>query len=189
MQTTSDQAFVSPIDLASPAGLVGYLGAAQVLAGASDHVVALLADNTQVRVTLAFTFPFVPQAGDCLLVLGQDGAYFAVGVLGGSAPRALRFAGDAEIRTVGGSLTLASDTSVQVVAPKITLRAGVLRAVARSIIERADSMQRWVRGLLAVRARESRRQIDGDDSTRCQRSTVLAKETVKLDGDQLHLGH
>ena len=75
------------------------------------------------------------------------------------------------------------------VRPRVTLRAGVLRTLAHSVVEKADDFRRWVRGLLAIRAGSSRRIVDGEDSTRCQNSTTLAKDTVKIDGDQLHLGH
>jgi hypothetical protein len=46
-----------------------------------------------------------------------------------------------------------------------------------------------VQGLLAIRAGSCQRTIDGDDSTRCTNSTTLAKGTVTVDGDRLHLGH
>lgn len=192
MPTASDNALGGIKALqATPAPSVNpeYLGAAKVVRCCNDHVVAVLEDGVEVKVAMAFAFPFTPQPGDSLLVMGQGQQFFAVGVLGGAAPKSLTFPGDAEIRTLGGTLTLASDTAVEVIAPRIVLRAGILRTMARSIVERADFVQRWVRGLLAVRAGSSRRQIDGEDSTRCQRSVVLAKETVKLDGDQLHLGH
>jgi len=61
--------------------------------------------------------------------------------------------------------------------------------MADRVVEKADHLRRWVRGLMALRAGESRRLIDGQDTTRCENSTTLAKDTVKIDGDQLHLGH
>ena len=143
----------------------------------------------EVSVTPAFTFPYDPAPGDTLLVLGQGDRHYAVGVIAGSRPASLAFPGDADVRAVGGRLTLASDRAVELSAPRVTIRAGVLRTLAERVVEKTEGLRRWVRGLLAVRAGQSRRVVDGEDSTRCENSTTLAKDTVKIDGDQLHLGH
>jgi hypothetical protein len=99
------------------------------------------------------------------------------------------FPGDVTIRALAGKLTLASEQAVELCAPRITLRAGLIRTLANEVIEKANELRRWVRGLLAIRAGQSRRVVDGEDTTRCQNSTTLAKDTVTVDGDQLHLGH
>lgn len=171
-----------------------YLGPATVLAPAKAGPQVLqveLADdnNRQVSVTPAFTFPYEASAGDTLLVLGQGNNYYAVGVIAGSRPKSLMFPGDAHVGTIAGKLTLASDQAVELRAPKVTVRTGLLRTVAANVVEKADNFRRWVRNVLAIRAGESRRLVDGEDSTRCENSTTLAKDTVKIDGDQLHLGH
>ncbi|HEX5052275.1 MAG TPA: DUF3540 domain-containing protein [Planctomycetota bacterium] len=168
-----------------------YLGPAEVLARDRTGVTVRLANATrdEVAAVLAFTFPYQPAPGDSLLVLAQGGRHYAVGVLAGSRPTSLEFQGDVDVRAVGGTLTLAGDDGVEVEAPRITLRAGVLRTIAHSVVEKAEQVHRWVKGLLAIRAGTSRRTVDGEDSTRCQDSVTLAKGTVKIDGDQLHLGH
>ncbi|MCB9877489.1 MAG: DUF3540 domain-containing protein [Planctomycetes bacterium] len=139
--------------------------------------------------TPAFPFPYQPTIGDRLLVLGQEQRWFAVGVLQGARPATLTFAGDTDLRAVGGRLLLASDEAIELRAPRVTVRTGLLRTLADNVVEKAAQVRRWVRGLMAVRAGASRRVVDGLDSTRCQNSTTLAKDTVTIDGDQLHLGH
>lgn len=182
-------------DTTSPAAAVApdtaYLGPATVVRAEGRSAVVCLANasTAEVRAQLAFTFPYEPQVGDSLLVMGQEHGYYAVGVLAGAGKASLEFQGDVDVRAFGGTLRLTSDEKVEIEAPRITMRAGVLRTLAHSISEKADQMHRWVRGLLAVRAGTSRRTIDGEDSTRCHDSVTLAKETVKIDGDQLHLGH
>lgn len=141
------------------------------------------------QATPAFTFPFEPQVGDRLLVLAQGTSCYAVGVLAGQRPASLTLPGHAEIRTQQGKLTLASDQAIELQAPRVTIRAGVLRTIADRVVEKAGNVRRWIRDTLSIRAGTSRRTIDGEDSTRCQNSTTLAKDTVKIDGDQLHLGH
>lgn len=172
-------------------GATTYLGPATVLAARGRTAMLRLADaaRSEVEGTLALTFPYDAAPGDELLVLGQDGRHFVVGVLTASRPAALVFHGDVDVHAVGGRLTLHGDRAVELDAPRVTLRAQVLRTLANTVVEKADQVRRWVRGLLAIRAGSSRRTIDGHDSTRCQNSTTLAKETVTIDGDQLHLGH
>lgn len=169
----------------------GYLGPAEVIERERSGVTVRLEDEgcTVVPVELAFTFPYQPELGDRLLVLGAQDRHYAVGVLDGRAPEALAFQGSVVVQAVGGTLTLAGDQGVELEAPKVTLRAGVVRTIAGSLVEKSESVYRWVRGLIAVRAAESRRTVDGEDATRCGNSVTLAKGTVKVDGDQLHLGH
>lgn len=176
----------------SPPAGDGWLGPAEVLAVLPrGRVSARLDDATATtgEVELALAYAFVPQVGDRLLVLAQGGRRYAVGVLGGTRPATLQFPGDVDVRAVGGTLTLASDHAVTIAAPKVVLRAGTLRTLAHSVVEKAGHAVRWVQGLLAIRAGTSQRTIDGDDSTRCTNSTTLAKGTVTVDGDRLHLGH
>lgn len=181
-----------PAQPGSPAAAAGSrLGPAEVVeAGAAASRVRFAeAPERTVVAAHAFSLPFTPRLGDTLLVVGAGDAWFAVGVLAGSRPASLQFPGDVELRAVGGTLTLASDCVVAIEAPKVTLRTGVLRTIARSLVEKAEQVHRWVRGLCTLRAGQSRRTIDGEDQTRCGESVTLAKGVVRIDGDQLHLGH
>ena len=175
----------------SPRQDTTYLGPARVLRTVGNRFEVELDDGdaSKVMVRPSFTFPYKPTAEDSLLVLGQDGQHFAVGVLSGSGPSTLHFQGDVSIHAVDGKLTLASNQAVELRAPRVTIRAGILRTIADEVVEKSSAFRRWVRGLMATRAGRSRRVIDGDDTTRCQNSTTLAKDTVTVDGDQLHLGH
>ena len=185
--TAAAQAATTP----APNAHGDWLGPATVVGGSARSPLVELQQEPARRViaTPAFTFPYEPAAGDVLLVVGQDSRWFAVGVIAGSRPTRLHFPGDASIHATGGRLTLSSDQAVEVRAPRVTVRAGVLRTIAESMVEKTDRLRRWVRGLLAIRAGSSNRVVDGEDSTRCENSTTLAKDTVKIDGDQLHLGH
>ena len=168
-----------------------YLGPAKVLGGNGRELRVQLEDETATEVTAqaAFSFPYEPHEGDTLLVLGQPSNHFAVGVIAASKPQALAFPGETRVHAMQGRLILSSDQAVELRGPRVSVRTGLLRTVAARVVEKADSMRRWVRGVFALRAGESRRVVDGLDSTRCENSTTLAKDTVKIDGDQLHLGH
>jgi hypothetical protein len=141
------------------------------------------------QAVLAFTFPYVPQAGDRLLVVTQGSEAFAIGVLAGQAQSKLTFSGDVEVRALDGRLHLRGDEGVTLESPQLTIRAQLLRRFAGTVNERVDTAYRWVRELLTVRAGESRRVVEGEDHSRSQRSVTLAEGTVRIDGDQVHLGH
>ena len=167
-----------------------YLGPAVVLETTPQLEVRLEdAASSEVSLTLALAFPYQPQVGDRLLAIGQDHAHFGIGVLSGAAQSSLEFQGDVDLRAVGGVLNLRGDEGLQLEAPTITLRAQVLRTVAESVTETVDTAFRWAKELLSVRAGESRRIVHGEDYSQSERSVTLAKGTVKVDGDQLHLGH
>ncbi|MEZ6037390.1 MAG: DUF3540 domain-containing protein [Planctomycetota bacterium] len=168
-----------------------YLGAATVIAADAHRPRVRLvgAPPLEVVATTAFTFPYQPEVGDTLLVLGEGAEYHAVGVIAGRRPHALVFPGAATVRAVNGKLTLASDQAVELRAPRVTLRTGLLRTIADRVVEKSGELRRWVRGVFALRAGSSRRLVDGLDSTRCENSTTLAKHTVTIDGDHLNLGH
>jgi hypothetical protein len=147
-----------------------------------------LEDGPQVSAELALGYAFQPSEGDRLLVLGQAERYYVVGVLQGAATSQLQVPGDLDVRA-GGTLRLFGDDGLEVEADEVTLKAGTLRTYAESLHETVDEAYRWVKGLLTVRAGQARRIVDGEDHSRAQRTTILAEEVVKIDGDQVHLGH
>ena len=183
-EPTTDERLQTPPLLTSKTAKT-YLGPATVVTLDGNRTLVRLEDEPrqEVTVTPAFTFPYELTAGDVVLVLGQAGAHYAVGVLSGSKPQSLIFPGNADVRTIDGKLTLASDQAIELRAPKVTVHTGVMRTIANQVVEKADHFRRWVRGTLVLRAGKSRRIIDGEDSTRCENSTTLAKDTVKIDGD------
>lgn len=173
-----------------------YLGPAEVVSSTETgaHRVAPLRarreDGREVEVALALTFPCTPAAGDVLLVCEDHSSrHWAIGVISGRAPESLTFQGDVTLRAVGGTLNLRGDEGLQLESPQLSLRAETLRTFAGSLTEKADTAYRWVRELLTVRAGESRRTVLGEDHSRSKRSVTLAEGTVKIDANQVHLGH
>lgn len=170
----------------------GYLGPAEVLAVGPGRLSVRLveADGApEVQATLALAAPVVPSPGDTLLVLGQGREVFAIGVLSGAGPVRLELPGDVELRAVGGTLSLHGERGVTVEGDAVTLRARALRTFAGTLTERVDTAFRWVKDQLRIQAGESRRIVQGEDLSHCQRSVTLAQETAKLDGHQIQIGH
>jgi len=174
------------------AALDGYLGPAEVLEASPGRLRVRLLEAEGapvVHATSALAVPCAPGPGDTLLVLGQGGQAFAIGVLSGVGPARLELPGDVELRAVGGTLSLHGERGVTVEGEAITLRARALRTFAGTLTERVDTAFRWVKDQLRIQAGESRRVVQGEDLSHCQRSVTLAQETVKVDGHQIQIGH
>ncbi len=168
-----------------------YLGPGRVVRVEPRNLVVQLEEDAEreVSVELALSFPYRPVTGDRLLVVGHEGQpHYAIGILSGSAPAELSFQGDVSLQAVNGKLSLHGD-AVEIDAPRVTLRAKTLQTFAGTLTETADSAYRWVKGLLTVRAGESFRVVTGEDRSQAAEVTILSKTTVKVDGDNVQLGH
>jgi hypothetical protein len=174
-----------------------YLGPAEVLEVSPGRLRVRLLEvpgatgegAPEVDATPALAAPYAPVAADTLLVLVQGREAFAIGVLSGLGGARLELPGDVSLRAVGGTLELRGDRGVEVEGDEVTLRARALRTFAGTLTERVDSAFRWVKDTLRVQAGESRRVVQGEDLSHCQRSVTLAQETVKVDGHQIQIGH
>lgn len=179
------------LDGASPNADSDTLGPGRVVRVGPRSVTVQLEDGAkqEVSVELALSFPYRPVVDDRLLVVGKEGEqHYAIGVLSGSAPAELSFQGDVSLHAVNGRLSLHGD-AVEIDAPRVTLRAKTLQTFAGSLTETADSAYRWVKGLLTVRAGESFRVVTGEDRSQAEEVVILSKTTVKVDGNNVQLGH
>lgn len=175
-----------PLGLPLPAS---FLGAARVLSFAKTSAQMLLPDGSMVEARFAFSTPYQPALGDELLLIGQAGAFFAIGVLAGHGKTELALHGDVELRAVGGELRLAGDRGVKVHGPEVTVQTGALKTFAKSISEKSETAYRWVKGLLNQRAGESRTIVDGEDYQQADSKVSMAAKVNKIDGSSVQLGH
>src|SRR5262249_40991097 len=104
-----------------------YLGPARGVEVAGSAVSVELPGGEAARATMALAFPYRPAAGDTLLVVGRDGAWYVIGVLEGTGETVLSFSGGVEVRAEGGPLRLSSDQAVELSAPEVGVDAGRLR--------------------------------------------------------------
>ncbi|MEZ6187606.1 MAG: DUF3540 domain-containing protein [Planctomycetota bacterium] len=167
-----------------------YLGPARVLSLAPLRARLEEGDPREVSVRVAFAYPFAPEVGDELLLLGQrDDAFYAVGVLNARPRSSLEVPGDLDVRAVGGTLRLQGDLQLEVESPEVTLRGQRLRTFADSLQEHAQTVFRWVKGTLNERTGETQRVVEGEDLLLAKKAVTLAEETVRVDGSEIHLGH
>src|SRR5690349_14720889 len=95
-----------------------FLGPATVTRVKAREVQIELRDGAIVDVQLAFAFPYEPEVGDKLLVIGKDGEHYAIGVLAGSGKASLAFHGDVELRSMDGSVTIAANKRIEMDGPE-----------------------------------------------------------------------
>ena len=179
---------LSALDLDSATN-ASYLGGAAVLSLNPLKVRLLEGEPREVEARVAFAYPFAPEVGDELLLLGRGEDFYAVGVLSARPRSSLQAPGDLEVRAVGGVLRLQGDAQVELEAPDVTVRALRLRTFADSLQEHAQTVFRWVKDTLSERTGETQRVVEGEDLLLAKKVVTLAEETVRVDGSEIHLGH
>lgn len=165
-----------------------YLGPAQVTEVFAGAVEVELRAGARARAELALAFPYVPARGDVLLVIGQGDEHWVIGVLHGTGRTALVFPGDVELRAVGGTVALSGDHGVAIDGPEVRVRAGTLKAVAETVVERFTSVFQRVTGALNVRAGQAHTLVDDTAVTTAKSAAILTEEAMSINGKEIHLG-
>lgn len=164
-----------------------YLGPAEVVRVAPGRVQIDLPDD-QPWAQLALAFPYQPAVGDSLLVVGQDEAWYVIGVLRGAGKTSLTVPGDLDIRAPQGRIEMSAGGGVTIRGPLVRLVAEKLEVAARSVFERFVEATRWVRGAWQLRAGRMRTRVEETYRLQAGRIVEHAEEDVKIDGQKIHLG-
>lgn len=165
-----------------------FLGPATVVHIHAGIVQIELPSGARVDVHLAFAFPYAPSEGDTLLVIGNDGQHYAIGVLRGSGKASLEFHGDVELRSVGGTVRIAAEKGIEMDGPEISLHARTFRVVAEKVVEKFTWLHQRVAALLSIQAKEMHTVVDGAATTNAKSATITTEEVVTVNGKQIHLG-
>jgi len=169
---SNDQTFLGPVSVVR---LVG-----------STPLVSIA--GAEVRAEMALAYPYQPQVGDELLVIGRGDSYYVIGVLRATGEVSLRFVGDVRLHAVAGKLELAGDEGVRVRGKSIELAARKLQMMADSVKQQANAWYQRVRDTLDVHAGDKRELVDGDLSVRADRASTLTRGVVTINGKEVHLG-
>lgn len=165
-----------------------YLGPATVTRADLAEVEANLTDGRSALVRVALAYPYEPAVGDNVLVIGDEGGYYMIGVLQGSGRTRLELQGDVDVRATGGVLRLAGEKGVEIEGPEVSVRAGALRTIADSIVEACSSLRRRVTDLLSVHAGERHSIVDGASYEQSKSAAIVTEEKVTINGKQIYLG-
>jgi hypothetical protein len=165
-----------------------YLGPGHVVAVRPHAVEILVRGGEQVRAELALSFPYTPEVGDVLLVIGKDDDHYVIGVLRGTGKTALTFQGAVELRAEGGPLTLSSDQGVSIHGPAVEIQAGKLEMLAGAVAQKFASLYQRVRGAVNLHAGKTHTVVDDASFMTAKNAAIVTQETMSINGSEIHLG-
>ena len=165
-----------------------YLGHATVEVAEPARLEVALADERIVGARCALAFPYEPAVGDCVLIIGQQGNHYLIGVLSGAGRATLRFPGDVDLRAEGGRLRLSGSSGVDVAAPEVTLQASRLEVIAGSVREHCKTLQRSVTELMSVWAGNAHTFVTGSMHSQAKEATLLTREQITINGETINIG-
>lgn len=165
-----------------------YLGAAKVTRVGPAKLEARLPSGEAIAPKLALAYPFTPAEGDSLLVIGQDGRWFVIGVLASTGETALRFQGNVELRAVEGKVALHGEHGVELRGAEVDIKTRRLNVVAEKVTEVFGTIFTRVHELLSVHSGETEAVVRGQWSNRSERAAITSEETVSVNGKEVHLG-
>ena len=123
-----------------------------------------------------------------MLTVGQDGAWYVIGVLQGSGKTSMTVPGDLCFRAPFGSIELTAARRVKIKSPAVQIVTGKLELLARSVFERFTHAQRWVTETFQIRSGRLRARVKGSYDIKAERILERADGDVKIDGRQIKLG-
>jgi len=165
-----------------------YLGPGHVIAVAPHEVEVEIGEGLRVSARMALAFPYAPEPGDVLLVIGKGADHYVIGVLHGTGRAALSFQGGVDIRAQGGPLTLSSDQAVAIRGPELEVEAGKLRMVAGSVVQKFTSLVQRVRDAMSVRAGQAHTVVDDRSLMTAKNASIVTEEAMTINGSEIHLG-
>jgi hypothetical protein len=163
------------------------LRTARVLRAERDRVQLEFAGEL-VWATMALAFCYQAVSGDTVLAIGQDGAWYVIGLLQGAGKTSLTVPGDLCIRAPAGAIELSAARGVQIKSPSVQVIAGKLELLAQALFERFEHATRRVVGTLQTSSGRVRTRVAETYDLKAARILERADGDVKIDGRAIKLG-
>jgi hypothetical protein len=163
------------------------LSPARVVRAEGNRVQLELSDGLTWAV-VALAYPYEVECGDRVLAIGQDEAWYVIGVLHGSGKTSMTVPGDLCLRAPFGAIELIAGDSVKIKSPAVQIMAGKLELLARSVFERFANATRWVTETFQIRSGRLRTRVNGTYDIKAERILERAEGDVKINGRQIKLG-
>ncbi len=163
------------------------LGTATILAVDGARVKLSIGED-EIPAVLALAFPYRPAPGDTVLAVGQDDAWYVIGVLKGRGVTSIVAPGDLELSAPNGSIGLKASDGVRIEAPHVAFKADRLEVAARTVFERFVKAYRRVADAFHLRAGRVRTTVTGAWDVRAGRIAERADGDVRIDGEKIYLG-
>jgi hypothetical protein len=176
-----------------------YLGPAEVITQSErpGFIDVKFPDGETSWARLALAMHYQPAVGDQVLVIRQeaDSAY-VIGVLQGRGSTILCVPGDLNLEAPNGAVRISAGTSLhfrggesmEVTAPRTTIRTSRLNLLATTLVQRVNSAYTWATGLLQTKCRRLRQVSDEGWLVRAGRGHLKTDEGISINGKNIHLG-
>jgi hypothetical protein len=136
----------------------------------------------------ALVLPYQPTPGDTVLAVGQNGAWYVIGILQGFGKTAFTVPGDFEIVAPRGAISFTAAKGLHLKSAEVKITAKKLELSAQSIFERFTDATRWVKQAFQIRAGRVNAVVRSDYRVKAERIIERAEDDVKIDGRKIHLG-
>jgi hypothetical protein len=168
-------------------GASTYLGPARIAKIDGDRVLLAFPDQ-HVWAVLAVAMPYQAALEDVVLAIGQDEAWYVIGVLKASGDTVLRVNGNLKLEAPNGKIELKSGEEISLMSVNVRVIADRLEVVARAVAEKFQTASRWVKELFHMRAGSVHAQVKETYRVQAGRIAERAAGDVHIDGKKIHLG-
>ena len=176
--------------MGSSGNITDYLGPARVTEVGDTPMVALEAcpEGTLVRARMVLAFPYRPVLGDQLLVVGDDRAFWAIGVLAGRGFTRFPAGGRASLRAEGGRLALVGERGVGVSAQRVRIETRRLRRRAATAHGTMGRLSRRVRDVMSTDVGELDELSQSRFLLQARRAVVKSLHAARVKSLRVRLG-
>ena len=165
-----------------------YLGPARVVRLEQDAVVVVIDIETLVHATMALAFPYRPVIGDQLLVIGDEQAFFVIGVLEGRGRSGLSNDEGVTLSAESGRLRLVGDKGVRVHGRSIDVQTEELETVAIDASQTFGEQRKQVRGVIKTEAGQIDELSQGAWVTQAKRFILKSLNAARVKSNTVRLG-
>jgi hypothetical protein len=139
-----------------------------------------------IECTAELAIPWLPEAGDVVLVAGLEPQLWAIGIIE-SRHTVWELPGDLAIRSAG-SIDLSAAAGLRLRAAEVAVAGERVQITAGTLSERCGSVYRWVKDAVQDRLGRLRQVIAGSAHLDAKRIVHRAEGEVEIDGERINLG-
>lgn len=165
-----------------------YLGPARVVRLEEESVVVVIDGAAVVHATLALAFPYRPVIGDQLLLIGDEQAFYVIGVLEARGRSDLSCEGGVALRAESGRLRLTGDRGVRVRGKTVHLETKELKTVAIDATQNFGEQRKQVRGEIKTEAGQIDELSQGPWLTQAKRFILKTLNEARVKSNTVRLG-
>ena len=138
--------------------------------------------------TMALPFRYQAMVGDHVLVIGQQDAFYVIGVIEGKGKTTLMAQGDLELHAARGKIDLVAAKGVNIRSRSFQVITQQLEFVAENVVERFNNLTSWIKTAFDLQAGSVHTKVESSYRLKAEKITQKAREDFKLDGKKIHLG-